>query len=165
MTIKEIINTHTYTVDRWLLDELDREDAEGTYSSRKNVDALALEKTLKKCGKLKTLEKVPTEQYQWRHDWAYTDHILIDLKRRPKQYNNYSISNIHKMKESKELNQLTHLVGYSQNIENDYKIGDVLTFKFEGILEIEEAISKVRTNDKGYMFLSKNCLLSEESVL
>ena len=43
--IAEIINNHTYVVDEWLLNRLDEEAKKPAYSSRENVDALALELT------------------------------------------------------------------------------------------------------------------------
>ena len=51
--IAEIINNHTYTVDQWLLDTLDEEAKKPAYSSRENVDALALEFTARRVGKMK----------------------------------------------------------------------------------------------------------------
>lgn len=164
MTIKEIINSHTYTVDHWLLYRLEEEFNKGTYSKRENVDALALELTLKKEGKIDTLDKLPNESYQWRHDWAYTDEILIDLKRRPNWSSNYSLSGIHKMLDSYNKGQLTHIVGFSQNIETNYKIGDVLNFTFEGILPVKEAIQKSK-NKGPFNLLAKYCLHEEEFVV
>lgn len=165
MTITEIINTHTYTVDEWLLNTLNAEFRKGSYSNRKNVDALALELTLGKAGKLKTLPKVMGEKYQWRHDWAYSPNVLIDLKRRPKSSNNYSIYNTAKMIESYNMNQLTHIVGFTQNIENDYNIGDVLTFQCEGMLPIEKAIQLAFNYSPGFKLLSKDYLQPEETVI
>lgn len=165
MTVTEIINNHTYKVDTWLLDALNREFKKGSYSSRKNVDALALELTLAKAGKLKTLSKVKGESYQWRHDWAYSPTVLIDLKRRPQFSNNYSISNTHKMLESRKMNQLTHIVGFVQNIEHNYKIGDVLTFQCEGMLPIEKAIELAYPHSPGFKLLSKKALQTEDCVL
>ena len=48
--IADTINNHTYTVDEWLLNALDEEAKKPAYSSRKNVDALALEFTAIRSG-------------------------------------------------------------------------------------------------------------------
>jgi len=155
LIVKNTINDHTYIVDQWLLDALDDEYKKGTYSSRKNVDALALEITLRYKGKLETLEKLPNEKYQWRHDWAVADDFLIDLKRRPQWSNNYCISSSGKLQESYKMGQLTHVVGFTQNIENDYKLGDKLTFKCEGILPVDDVI-RIAEDKGSFCLLNKN---------
>jgi len=170
ISITDTINTHAYTVDQWLLDELEKHWSYGSYSKRENVDALALELTLKHQGKITTLPKVESEKYQWRHDWAYTPEILIDLKRKPNKYRNISLpppgkyGNGCKMIESYNMGQLTHIVGFSQNIETDYKIGDVLKFKFLGILPLKEAIH-FSTNKIVCRLLSPDHLQNEEDIV
>jgi len=156
--IAEIINNHTYVVDEWLLNRLDEEAKKPAYKNPKNVDALALEITAKHIGLMKTLDKVENEAYQWRHDWAFTDEVLIDLKRKPSQYSNVSLTGILKMVDSYNRNQLTHIVAFSQNIEHDYKIGQELTFKFEGMLPLKEAIKTAFKTSKGYSLLNVNHL-------
>ena len=81
--VENIINNHTYVVDQWLLDTLDEEFEKSAYKNRKNVDALALEKTAIRAGKMKVGEIVNNEGYQWRHDWKYNENTFIDLKRKP----------------------------------------------------------------------------------
>ena len=161
--IAEIINTHTYTVDSWLLDALEIEYEKGTYSTRKNIDALALEMTLKKVGKIKTLDKLPNERYQWRHDWAFNQDFLIDLKRRPKWSDKYCISGFKNLSESASLNQLTHIVGFTQNIENDYKVGDELTFEFQGAIPISKLLTIKYSGQ--YAMLSQKHLQKEKCVV
>jgi hypothetical protein len=156
--IADIINNHTYVVDEWLIDRLNQEFNKGNYSNRKNVDALALELTAKRIGTMTTLDKLENESYQWRHDWAYSDDILIDLKRRPSKYSNICLTGVLKMVESYNMNQLTHIVAFSQNIENNYEIGQVLKFKFEGMLPLKDAIkTAIRTNGD-YRLLNINHL-------
>ena len=156
--IADTINNHTYTVDEWLLNALDEEAKKPAYSSRENVDALALEMTAKHVGSMQTLPKLDNEGYQWRHDWAYTDEVLIDLKRKPNKYSNISLTGIFKMVESYNFNQLTHIAAFSQNIESDYKIGDKLTFKFEGMLPLKDAIKTAVRTSGDYRLLNVNCL-------
>jgi len=144
--IAEIINNHTYVVDEWLLNRLDEEAEKPAYSSRENVDALALELTAQRVGKMKVGEIITNpetgekEKYQWRHDWKYDENTFIDLKRKPAQWPNICLSDIPRMIQSYNYNQLTHIVGYTQNIENYYKIGQVLEFEFKGILPFREAV-------------------------
>ena len=156
--IADTINNHTYVVDEWLLNALDEEAKKPAYSSRKNVDALALEMTAKHVGSMQTLDKLDNEGYQWRHDWAFTDEVLIDLKRKPNKYSNVSLTGILKMVESYDCNQLTHIVAFSQNIEEDYKIGQKLTFKFEGMLPLKDAIKTAARTSSDYRLLNVNCL-------
>ena len=155
--IKHIIDTHTYVVDRWLLNELDEEAKKPAYSNRANVDALAFEKTAERVGKLKKAPKVNGERYQWRHDWMYDENTFIDLKRKPNNRFNVCLSNIDKMIKSYEMNQLTHIVAYSQNIEHDYKEGQKLYFKFEGMLPLREAIKR-STIKESYRLLNTSIL-------
>ena len=57
------------------------------------------------------------------------------------QFNRPDVLNdVPKMIQSYNINQLTHIVGYTQNIENYYKIGQVLEFEFKGILPLREAV-------------------------
>jgi len=152
--IANIINNHTYIVDQWLIDRLDQEFNKGSYSDRLNVDALALEITAKRVGLMQTLAKVDGEEYQWRHDWAFSKDVLIDLKRKPNKYDNICLTKIFKMIESYHKNQLTHTVAFSQNIETNYKIGQKLTFKFEGMLPLKEAIKTAVKTAGGYSLLN-----------
>lgn len=156
--IADTINNHTYVVDEWLLNALDEEAKKPAYSSRKNVNALALEFTAKHVGSMQTLDKLDNEGYQWRHDWAFTDEVLIDLKRKPNKYSNVSLTGILKMVESYNCNQLTHIVAFSQNIEEDYEIGQKLTFKFEGMLPLKDAIRTSARTSSDYRLLNVNCL-------
>jgi len=156
--IAETINSHTYVVDQWLLDRLDTEFRKGSYSERKNVDALALELTLLKAGKIKVLDKVKGESYQWRHDWAFNLQYLLDLKRRPKGSRNISLSGINKFTESLMMGQLTHFVSYTQNIEHDYKMGDVLTFEFDGMIGVIDGIKKSNATTKAFRLLPTNLM-------
>lgn len=155
--IKHIIDTHTYVVDRWLLNKLDEEAKKPAYSNRANVDALAFEKTAERVGKLKKAPKVNGERYQWRHDWMYDENTFIDLKRKPNNRFNVCLSNIDKMIKSYEMNQLTHIVAYSQNIEHNYKEGQKLYFKFEGMLPLREAIKR-STIKESYRLLNTSIL-------
>lgn len=171
--IAGIINRHTVHVDSRIIKMLDREFAKKTYSNRENVDALLLELTLKSGGKIKTLDKVPGEGYQWRHDWAedWTSHspntpvYLIDLKRRPAKYQNVVLSGTDKMIKSYNMGQLTHIVAFSQNKETNYQLGDLITFKFEGILPIKEAIKMSVKKTDNYRLLHKSCLQNEECIV
>ena len=75
--VAEKINNHRYTVDQKLIDRLDEEFQKPAYRYRANVDALAMEITMRWAGKLKTKDKVPGEQYQWRHDdWIIHAHRI-----------------------------------------------------------------------------------------
>ncbi len=145
--IADTINNHTYVVDEWLLNRLDEEAKKPAYKVRENVDALALEFTAQRAGKMK-VDKIATnpetgeeEDYQWRHDWMYDENTFIDLKRKPIKWPNICLNDIPKMIESYERKQLTHIVGYTQNIEHDYKIGQILEFEFKGILPFREAVN------------------------
>jgi hypothetical protein len=162
--IAEIINNHTYTVDQWLLDTLDEEAKKPAYSSRENVDALALEFTARRVGKMK-VDKIATnpetgeeENYQWRHDWKYDKNTFIDLKRKPTKWPNICLNDIPKMIQSYERKQLTHIVGYTQNIEHDYKIGQVLEFEFKGILPLREAVNLSERKGDTWRVLNVNHL-------
>ena len=152
--IANTINNHSYIIDDWLVSTLDEEFKNSNYSERKNVDALALEKYLLVQGKINVLPKIETEKFQWRHDWALTPDVLIDLKRKPGYSKNISLSGIEKMRASAEMQppQLTHIVAYTQNIEHNYKIGQVLTFKFEGILPVKEVFSSPALQKKSPKF-------------
>jgi hypothetical protein len=151
--IAEIINNHTYVVDEWLLNRLDEEFAKGSYSNRENINALALELTAKREGKIKTGDIATNpktgkkETYQWRHDWKYDENIFIDLKRKPMARSNICLTGVSKMIESYNMKELTHIVAFSQNIENNYKIGQKLYFKFEGILPLKQAINESTSMD------------------
>ena len=141
--IKEIINNHTYVVNRRMLDFFQSEYDKGTYSKWENIHALALEWSLRDVGILKTLDKVEGESYQWRHDWAYSEDplILIDLKRRPFKFKNISISKFQDKIDSYQMGQLTHFVSFTTNLENisERNIGDVLTFNFDTMIGVKEA--------------------------
>ena len=162
--IAEIINNHTYLVDEWLLNRLDEEAKKPAYSSRENVDALALELTARRLGKMKVGEIITNpetgekEKYQWRHDWKYDENTFIDLKRKPAQWPNICLSDIPRMIQSYNYNQLTHIVGYTQNIENYYKIGQVLEFEFKGILPFREAIDLSERKGDTWRVLNVNHL-------
>lgn len=138
--IAQIIDNFNPIVDQDFIDALDREAEKGSYSSRENVDALALEKLAIRYGLMRTGPKLPNEHYQWRHDWKLGD-MYIDLKRKPRKYPNIILSHPERMIESHRMNQLTHIVAYSQNIEHNYKVGDVLKFKFLGILSLHSAFA------------------------
>ena len=56
------------------------------------------------------------------------------------------------------MGQLTHIVSYTQNIETNYKLGDVLTFKADGYLPIMEALNVSQTKMRSYKLLNKKCL-------
>jgi len=171
--IAGIINRHTVHVDSRIIKMIEREWEKGTYSKRENVDALLLELTLKSGSKIKTLDKVGNDGYQWRHDWAEdwtsfspeTPIYLIDLKRRPHNRVNYVLSGVNKMRQSYNMGQLTHIVGYTQNKENNYQLGDWITFKFEGILPIKEAIKMSYEKTKHFNLLHKSCLQNEECII
>ena len=166
--IAKIINSHTYVVDQWLLDTLNEEFAKKSYSSRENIDALAFEKTAIRCGKIQVGEIAinpntgEEEDYQWRHDWKYDENTFIDLKRKPMKWPNICLNNIPKMIKSYERNQLTHIVAYTQNIENDYKIGQVLEFEFKGILPVKEAIKLSERKGDTWRILNVNYLQNIE---
>ena len=162
--IAEIINNHTYVVDEWLLNRLDEEAKKPAYSSRENVDALALELTARRAGKMKVGEIATNpetgkrEKYQWRHDWKYDENTFIDLKRKPAQWPNICLNDVPKMIQSYNINQLTHIVGYTQNIENYYKIGQVLEFEFKGILPLREAVNLSERKGDTWRVLNVNHL-------
>lgn len=165
--IAKIINNHTYVVDEWLLNRLDEEAKKPAYKVRKNVDALALELTAQRVGKMEVGEIVTNpetgekEKYQWRHDWKYDKNIFIDLKRKPMARSNICLTGVIKMIESYNMKQLTHIVAFSQNIENNYKIGQKLYFKFEGMLPLKQAIKESTPMD-GYKLLNINNLQNIE---
>lgn len=162
--IKKIIDTHEYVIDHWLINRIDNEFKKGSYSSRENCNALALEITLKEAGILKTLDKVEGESYQWRHDWAYDENHLIDLKCRPVWSNNYSVS---VNKESVKLGQVTHIVGFKQNIVlNDYvpHVGKTLKFTCEGIIPVED-VEKYGRDQGGWYLLDKKYLHLPQTVV
>ncbi len=162
--IADIINNHTYVVDEWLLNRLDEEAKKSAYEVRENVDALALEFTAQRVGKMEVGEIITNpktgkkENYQWRHDWKYDDNTFIDLKRKPTKWPNICLNDIPKMVESYEFNQLTHIVGYTQNIEHDYKIGQVLEFEFKGILPFREAVKLSERKGDTWRILNVNHL-------
>ena len=144
------INNHRYVVDEWLLNALEGEYQKGSYSNRDNVEALALELTLyKECG----FSRPST----WRYDVKLSESLFIDLKRRPKWSNNISLSGKGHLEESHRLGQLTHIVSYTQNIESNYKIGDLLTFDADGYLPVMEALNFAR-DMQSYKLLDKKCL-------
>lgn len=171
--ISNIINNHTVCVNSGTIKMLDREFDKKTYSTRENVDALLLELTLKSGGKIRTLDKVPGEDYQWRHDWAEdwtafspdTPIYLIDLKRRPSKYPNIVLSGTNKMIKSYNMGQLTHIIAFSQSKETNYQLGDWITFKFEGILPVKEAIKKATRKTSEYSLLHKSCLQNDVCVV
>lgn len=175
--IANIVNNHTVYVHSGIIRMLDREYAKKTYSNRENVDALLLELTLKAGSKIRTLDKVPGESYQWRHDWAEdwtafspnTPVYLIDLKRKPAKYPNIVLSGIDKMVKSYNMGQLTHIVAFSQSKETNYQLHDIITFKFEGILPVEEAIAQSTRKTDQYSLLHKSRLkgvdISENSTI
>ena len=66
LNLSKLINNHTYVVDSWLLNELKKEYDRGSYSEYKNVEALALEKSLLK--KYKNIIEKPTS---YRHDLPF----------------------------------------------------------------------------------------------
>ena len=152
-TVSELIdriNNHRYIVDEWLLKALEQEYRKGSYSNKTNVEALALEFTLYKAGGFST----PST---WRHDLQLSESTFIDLKRRPKWSENISLSNKGRLEESHRMGQLTHIVSYTQNIETDYKVGDVLTFDADGYLPVMDALTVAR-DMQSYKLLNKKCL-------
>ena len=152
-TVSELIdriNNHRYIVDEWLLKALEQEYRKGSYSNKTNVEALALEFTLYKAGGFSK----PTT---WRHDLQLSESTFIDLKRRPKWSENISLSNKGRLEESHRMGQLTHIVSYTQNIETDYKVGDVLTFDADGYLPVMDALTVAR-DMQSYKLLNKKCL-------
>jgi hypothetical protein len=62
------------------------------------------------------------------------------------------------MIQSYERKQLTHIVGYTQNIENYYKIGQVLEFEFKGILPLREAVNLSERKGDTWRVLNVNHL-------
>lgn len=151
--IRNIINNHTAIVDEGMLNFFKQEYAKGTYSSYENCQALALEYSLRQVGLLETLPKVPREKYQWRHDWAYTPDVLIDLKRRPAKYTNTTLGDPMKALESYSMKQLTHYVMYTTNKERDLALGDKLMFRFEDMIDVREALNQCiikENNNKQY---------------
>ena len=152
-TVSELIdriNNHRYIVDEWLLNALEQEYRKGSYSNKTNVEALALEFTLYKSGGF-------SRPSTWRHDLQLSESTFIDLKRRPKWSENISLSNKGRLQESHRMGQLTHIVSYTQNIETDYKLGDVLTFEADGYLPVLDALSVAR-DMQSYKLLNKKCL-------
>jgi len=152
-TVSELIdriNNHRYIVDEWLLNALEQEYRKGSYSNKTNVEALALEFTLYKAGGF-------SKPSTWRHDLQLSESTFVDLKRRPKWSENISLSNKGRLEESNRLGQLTHIVSYTQNIETDYKLGDVLTFEADGYLPVMNALSVAR-DMQSYKLLNKKCL-------
>ena len=152
-TVSELIdriNNHRYIVDEWLLNALEQEYRKGSYSNKTNVEALALEFTLYKAGGF-------SKPSTWRHDLQLSESTFVDLKRRPKWSENISLSNKGRLKESHRIGQLTHIMSYTQNIETDYKLGDVLTFEADGYLPVLDALSVAR-DMQSYKLLNKKCL-------
>lgn len=156
--IRNIINNHVAIVDEGMLNFFKQESTKGSYSSYENCQALALEYSLRQAGLLTTLPKVPREKYQWRHDWAYTADILIDLKRRPAKYLNTAFGDPMKVIESHSLKQLTHFVIYTTNKERDLKIGDKLVFRFEDMINVHDALDQciIKQNEGRHYCLFPN---------
>ena len=149
-----------YIVDDWFIKALDDEYRYGNYSNRKNVDALALEFIL-----YKTLGyKKPKS---WRYDLKLSNSIFLDFKRRPKISNNASLSTKGNLEASAKMGCLTHIAMFTQNIEHDYKIGDILTFNVDGYIKIQDAFEQAftMTGLKSFKLLSKNSLHSAETVI
>ncbi len=152
-TVSELIdriNNHRYIVDEWLLNALEQEYQKGSYSNRDNVEALALEFTLYRAGGF-------SRPSTWRYDVRLSESLFIDLKRRPKWSNNISLSGKGHLEESHRLGQLTHIVSYTQNIESNYKVGDLLTFDADGYLPVMDALNVAR-DMQSYKLLDKKCL-------
>jgi hypothetical protein len=140
--IDEIINNHTCVVTQDMLDFFNKKynDGKSNYSSLLNTQAEALEWSLEQVGLAKRLPPVPGEKYAFRHDWAYSLQLIIDLKRRQKKYKNITISNFKQKEHSFEIGQLTHFKAYTQNIDDRLlTIGDKLTFEAGLILSFEVA--------------------------
>ena len=160
MTIEQVvadrINHHRYIVDQKLLDVLQQAfDEAPAIQYRENADALALEKTLQMTGKIKVMDKLPNETYQWRHDWWEEFNgidYLIDLKRKPMAYKNASISGKEKMLQSYNMGQLTHLVAFETNIERitEETIGKTLLFRFLKMSTVKEAWKESFEPDNSY---------------
>jgi hypothetical protein len=66
---------------------------------------------------------------------------------------------------SYNMGQLTHIVGFTQNIEHNYKVGDVLRFKCEGIITLKDAIKQSFSTKDNYKLLSKNYLQMPEVMV
>jgi hypothetical protein len=140
--IDEIINNHTCVVTKDMLDFFNKKYNNGNsnYSTLLNTQAEALEWSLEQVGLLKRLPPVPGEKYAFRHDWAYSLQLLIDLKRRQKKYKNITISNFTQKEQSFKMGQLTHFKAYTQNIDDRLlTIGDRLSFESGLILPFETA--------------------------
>ena len=158
--IKDKINNHTYVVDQKLIDHLDAEFNKGTYSNRTNVDAIAMEETMKWKGIAKQDKPVPGEAYSWRHDdmiEEFSPNIYyIDYKRKPHHSKNVSLTNQKQMCESYDMDQLTHIVAFKTNIDEitPDKIGKTLTFKFLGIWTVKEAWNESTEPAKTYRLLN-----------
>lgn len=152
--IANIINNHKAVVDEGMIEFFKKELSKGTYSNYQNIQALALEYSLRQAGLLTTLPKLPREKYQWRHDWAYTPEILIDLKRRPAQFQNTSLGDPLKSLESYAMKQVTHFVIYTTNKETDLVLGDKLFFRFEDMIDVREAfkLSIIKQNAEGKQY-------------
>jgi hypothetical protein len=153
--IQHIIDNHKYIIDQELLDFLQSDQIIQGGDSNKN--ALLLEWTMKQKHLINTLPKLPEEKYQWRHDWALSKDplILIDLKRKPNKYSNISISNPELLIESHQKQQLTHIVAYSQSIENvnKFNLGQTLEFKFVKMIDVLKAVKDSKWMD-GYKLLN-----------
>ena len=158
--IKDKINNHTYVVDQKLIDHLDAEFDKGTYSNRTNVDAIAMEETMKWKGIAKQDKPMPGEAYAWRHDdmiEKFLPHIYyIDYKRKPHYSNSVSLTKKNQMIESYNMNQLTHIVAFKTNIDEitPDKIGKTLRFKFLGIWTVKEAWNQSSAPAETYRLLN-----------
>ncbi len=158
--IKDKINNHTYVVDQKLIDHLSAEYKKGTYSKRENVDAIAMEETMKWKGIAKQDKPVPGEAYAWRHDdmiEVFSPNIYyIDYKRKGHQYKNISLTKKHQMIESYNINQLTHIVAYKTNIDiiTPNEIGKTLTFKYLGIWTVKQAWNESSAPVETYRLLN-----------
>jgi hypothetical protein len=152
--IDEIINNHTCVVTQDMLDFFNKKFNNGNsaYSSLLNTQAEALEWSLEQVGLAKRLPPVEGEKYAFRHDWAYSLQLLIDLKRRQKKYKNITISNLIQKEQSFKMGQLTHFKAYTQNIDDRLlTIGDKLSFEAGLILPFEVAKAaafKLNPNDR-----------------
>ena len=56
-------------------------------------------------------------------------------------------------------------VGYTQNIESDYKIGDILKFNVDGFLPVMKALNESQTKMRSYKLLNKKRLQTLQNVL
>lgn len=146
--IIHIINTHTWTVDQQTIDHFNKKFAKGGYSTLLNCQAELLEYSLERRGLLN-----PTETYRNDGIFPFWPEMKPDFKRKPGYSENLSISKWEDKETSYNMNDLTHFIGFSQNIVSLLEIGQKHTFRMVTFIPFTEANkSKVKKIKNGNVF-------------